>query len=392
MIAVSTRRSSQRGFALLIIFLMAATIALMLYRQMPRVAFESERDKEQLLIDRGEQYKRAIQLYVNANRRFPSSIADLEQRDKRFLRRRYKDPYTGKEEWRLIHSNGQYLTDSLVQKPPTANGTQASTAPTTPTDGQQTVNVAILQRPSDRPLTGPGAIGASDPANPAAYPGSQIGDPQNPIFAPMNLQQVQELQRQQQQAGLGAPAGAQPVPPAPGQPLPGQVSGQPTVGGVPILQPGVSPGFQVNANGQIIAVAPNSPNSPVGAPGVTQNAAANLINTLLTTPRPQQPQQASNPALLQNNNNTIGGGIAGVASSHEGPSIKIYNDQQTYQMWEFIGQATGGLAPGGGGGGGGGNGPPRNGPQGTPGANGGPGAPVQQGILGQGTGPGAVRR
>ena len=64
----------------MIIFLMAATIALMLYRQMPRVAFESERDKEQLLIDRGEQYKRAIQLYVNANRRFPSSIADLEQR------------------------------------------------------------------------------------------------------------------------------------------------------------------------------------------------------------------------------------------------------------------------------------------------------------------------
>ena len=60
----SVAKTGERGFALLIVFLMAAAIALMLYQQMPRVAFESERDKEELLIDRGEQYKRAIQLYL----------------------------------------------------------------------------------------------------------------------------------------------------------------------------------------------------------------------------------------------------------------------------------------------------------------------------------------
>jgi hypothetical protein len=113
------RHQKERGFALLLIFFMAAAIAIMLYAQLPRVAFESERDKEQLLIDRGEQYKRAIALFYNDYKRYPSKIEDLEDTNgHRYLRRRYKDPYTGKDEWRLIHTNGQYLTDSLVQKPP----------------------------------------------------------------------------------------------------------------------------------------------------------------------------------------------------------------------------------------------------------------------------------
>jgi hypothetical protein len=117
------RGKGERGFALLLVFVMAAVIALMLYRQMPRAAFESERDKEQLLIDRGAQYQRAIQLYFVTFKRYPSSLEDLENtNDHRFLRRRYIDPYTGKSEWRLIHTNGMTLTDSKVQPPPNPNG------------------------------------------------------------------------------------------------------------------------------------------------------------------------------------------------------------------------------------------------------------------------------
>jgi type II secretory pathway pseudopilin PulG len=152
--ASSRRRESQRGFALLLVFLMAAIVALMLYQQLPRVAFESEREKEQLLIDRGEQYTRAIQLYYLANnRQYPTSIDDLEKREKRFLRRRYVDPYTGKDEWRIIHTNGGLLTDSLVQKPLGSSDSQSASANTTATDGQPQVNTAVLQRPSDRPVT-----------------------------------------------------------------------------------------------------------------------------------------------------------------------------------------------------------------------------------------------
>ncbi len=32
----------------------------------------------------------------------------------------------------------------------------------------------------------------------------------------------------------------------------------------------------------------------------------------------------------------IGGGIAGVASKYEADSIKIYNERQKYNEWEFI--------------------------------------------------------
>lgn len=112
------RRSQQSGYALLMVFLLAAVVSITLYSEMPRVAFESQRTKEQLLIDRGEQYKRAIQLFYRKNKRFPTTMEELEKfQEIRYLRQKYKDPMTGKDEWRIIHVGpGGQLTDSLVQK------------------------------------------------------------------------------------------------------------------------------------------------------------------------------------------------------------------------------------------------------------------------------------
>src|SRR5215510_12248244 len=114
----SRRRRNQRGFALLLVFLMAAVFAITLYREIPRVAMESERSKEQLLIDRGEQYKRAIELFVKKAGRYPARIEELESfQNQRFLRHRYIDPMTGKDEWRVIHVANGVLTDSKLSKP-----------------------------------------------------------------------------------------------------------------------------------------------------------------------------------------------------------------------------------------------------------------------------------
>ena len=78
-------RTDERGFALLIVFLFAAAVAFTLYQQLPRAAFESARDKEQLLMDRANQYKRAIQVFYAVNKRFPARIEDLEKtNEKRF--------------------------------------------------------------------------------------------------------------------------------------------------------------------------------------------------------------------------------------------------------------------------------------------------------------------
>src|SRR5579864_3870791 len=110
---------------------MAATIAITLYMQIPRVAFQAQRQKEQLLIERGEQYKRAIQVFFRTNNRYPAEIKDLENfNNRRFLRHKFIDPMTGKDDWRLVHINNGVLTDSVLnkKKPGDANQAAASTS------------------------------------------------------------------------------------------------------------------------------------------------------------------------------------------------------------------------------------------------------------------------
>ena len=88
----------------------------MLVMAMPRVAMQAQRVREETLIYRGEQYKRAVQLYFRKYKKYPAKLDDLEESDGvRFLRRRYKDPLTGEDEWRLIHmgSDGRFK-DSLL--------------------------------------------------------------------------------------------------------------------------------------------------------------------------------------------------------------------------------------------------------------------------------------
>ncbi len=406
-------KKDERGFALLLVFLLASAIALMLYKQMPREAFESERDKEQMLIDRGEQYKRAIYLYyVSNNRQWPAKIEDLENtNNKRYLRHRYINPYTGKDEWRLVHTNGTFLTDSLVTPPPTqatpgspgmtagiggASTTGGSlsgptlTASTADPNAPPEVNAQVQRRPSDRSpvqnsdfqnLTGgppaPGNDPNYQPFNPASlppislYPNGYNAPPTNipgvngPGVQPgfnnqpgqlgfnqpgqlfnqpgVNQPGVNQLgvmqpgvpgftipgtntpittpgvnQQTFNPATFNQPGNNQPVTPGPTQPQfptqqfpPGQNPSQPNI-------PGNVPGFGV----------PGTPGVP-GAPGAaSSNQAISLINNLLTTPRQPPTSVGQQP--------TAGGGLAGVASTYKGASIKSYGDRTKYQEWEFV--------------------------------------------------------
>ena len=250
MIRKTTRKTSlngpreQRGFALLVIFLIAAAVAFTMYQELPRAAFESARDKEQLLMDRGNQYKRAIQVFYAENKSYPAELKDLESfNNKRYLRRRYVDPMTGHDEWRLIHTNGSFLTDSLVKKPPDQNAggglpgqgqtpgggplgantmntaqAPASAAANNASDPSAAAAVPALnpmaqQRPSDRrfpagpgfpqpPGTNPGApaVGGANAlgANSAAY------DPSDPsTWPPITIATPTAQPGQPQQQGTG---------------------------------------------------------------------------------------------------------------------------------------------------------------------------------------------
>ena len=164
---------------------MAAAVAIALYKELPRLVFESQRIQEQELIDRGEQYQRAIQLYVRKFNKYPATIRDLETADNvRFLRRRYKDPMTGEEEWRLIHidATGAY-TDSLIHEKPdeeeeksentfiTEGAAFGSTLPA-PGDGQGQTG-ANVRGASDRPAVSvaEGQFGGIPGAPPSPYGG-----------------------------------------------------------------------------------------------------------------------------------------------------------------------------------------------------------------------------
>jgi type II secretory pathway pseudopilin PulG len=162
------KASPESGYAMLLVLLIAAMIAIALYNEMPRVAFEAQRTREQLLIERGEQYKRAIQVFFRKMHRYPASIEELENTNNfRFLRKRYMDPMTGKDKWRLIHINSGVLTDSIVPKngqgqgqgqPPPANtNTFIAEGPglggATNDPNQQQINPALRRRQSDnRPV------------------------------------------------------------------------------------------------------------------------------------------------------------------------------------------------------------------------------------------------
>lgn len=101
--AHKTRGNQQSGYILLMMMLFIAMVAIAGLAAVPKLEMQVKRDREQEMIHRGAQYARAIRAYVKKFGRYPTSIADLENTNNvRFLRRRYKDPLTGKD-FRLLY-------------------------------------------------------------------------------------------------------------------------------------------------------------------------------------------------------------------------------------------------------------------------------------------------
>lgn len=280
-------RARQSGFAMLLVFAMAAAVGILLYMELPRVAFEAQRQREQLLIDRGEQYQRAIQLYFRKTRQFPANLEQLENTNNhRFLRRRYKDPMTGKDEWRLIHIGpGGMLTDSLTQKPPgLKTDKEKKEKAEAAGEGGKAEQPAVATRRRASEMAGPGLLGSVPPGavmEPGAQPG-QEGQPAWPSTAGIYPQPAQVYPPQAYpppstgEPQVGEPyvaVGQQTVPPGPqSYPAPGVppveiLPGTQTPGQVfPVIQPGQSyPGGQ--PSGQVYPGAQPGQTYPVVQPG-----------------------------------------------------------------------------------------------------------------------------
>ena len=99
------RSNPEKGYVLLALMLAFTLILLALSVEAPRIAQQIKREKEEELVHRGKDYATAIKRFAHKNGgRYPVSIDQLENTNQvRFLRKRYKDPVTGEDNWRLVH-------------------------------------------------------------------------------------------------------------------------------------------------------------------------------------------------------------------------------------------------------------------------------------------------
>jgi type II secretory pathway pseudopilin PulG len=97
------RRPSEEGYMLVVVIFMLAILILSLSIAVPRVRESIQRDREEETMQRGKQYIRALQLYYRKFNAYPPSVdALVKTNDIRFLRKKYIDPTTGKDEWKPV--------------------------------------------------------------------------------------------------------------------------------------------------------------------------------------------------------------------------------------------------------------------------------------------------
>jgi type II secretory pathway pseudopilin PulG len=96
-------KPSEEGFLLLACMFLLAVLVLSLAVAAPAIARSIQRDREVETMRRGKQYIRAVQLYYRKFHAYPPSAdALVKTNDIRFLRKRYIDPMTGKDDWKPV--------------------------------------------------------------------------------------------------------------------------------------------------------------------------------------------------------------------------------------------------------------------------------------------------
>lgn len=103
--AVRKNRQSEKGYLLLAVMLLITVMLIFLSIEAPRVAQQIQREKEEELVHRGQEYAIAIRKFFHKNGNFPTSLEQLEDTNHiRYIRKRYKDPITGESNWKLVHA------------------------------------------------------------------------------------------------------------------------------------------------------------------------------------------------------------------------------------------------------------------------------------------------
>jgi type II secretory pathway pseudopilin PulG len=193
LIVTKANRTQQReaGYALLALLLFLAVIAITATVVAPKIIFQIKRDREEELVHRGIQYRRAVRMYVTRTGRYPNTLeALLGTGDTRYIRKLYKDPITGGD-FRLLHMGdvqpGVGISNPALSNqngPGSASSSVVGVGNSSFRNGNFTnsglgsngfVNSGNAQAPSansqDSPgTTTPESVNATDPSNPQTAP------------------------------------------------------------------------------------------------------------------------------------------------------------------------------------------------------------------------------
>ena len=150
-------RRAERGYIMMTLLLVMALMAIFAGVIVSSVTFDIKRDREEEMIHRGVQYSRAIRAYYKKFSRYPAKIEDLENTNQmRFLRKRYKDPLTGKD-FKLLHYGEAKMSMNAL------GGGGIAGAATLGANGTLTTAGGMGQSPLGQPSTfgSSGAFGAN---------------------------------------------------------------------------------------------------------------------------------------------------------------------------------------------------------------------------------------
>jgi type II secretory pathway pseudopilin PulG len=131
-------RSGESGYVLLAVMLAVTLVLVALSIELPRIAQQIKREKEEELVHRGKDYATAVKRFVHKNGgRYPLSVEQLEDTNHiRFLRKKYKDPMTGESDWKMVHA-GEAQINIPAPKPGLSGpgGVNPGLSGTNPTGG-----------------------------------------------------------------------------------------------------------------------------------------------------------------------------------------------------------------------------------------------------------------
>jgi type II secretory pathway pseudopilin PulG len=107
------RKPSEEGYILVVVIFMLAILMIALAVAAPSIRKDIQRDREIETMHRGKQYVRAVKLYYKKFGAYPPTVDALVNTNQiRFLRKKYIDPTTGKDEWKIIRF-GQNKTQTM---------------------------------------------------------------------------------------------------------------------------------------------------------------------------------------------------------------------------------------------------------------------------------------